>query len=52
MSHKSNVSPSDDGETRNYISPDGLVEVITKTAAKRFPPHRYLVVCLRFLEAH
>jgi len=37
------------GETRNYVSPDGLVEIVTKTStARRYPPHSYPVVCLRF----
>lgn len=34
-------------EKQNYISADGLVEIITKTRAKRYPQHNYPVVCLR-----
>jgi hypothetical protein len=38
----------DDEEQINYRSPDGLFEIVTKThSARRYPPHKYPVVCLR-----
>ena len=51
---KNNSKPSFARKTSsdyvNYKSPDGAVQVLTKTTtAKRQPQHDYRIVCMRFL---